>query len=609
MSDKFNPNFKTPEADFCKEEINKQNSNGIRGTLAAEFRSGDPHGELTWEAEALAKSHGIYMEIDRGEKKKNFFYMVRISIPSGGPISREQWQVFDELSEKYTWGPRDHKPSIRFTTRQNIQFHWVRKEHVVEIVRRIAESGFFSLNGCGDNTRNVMGCPLSRFSDVFNAHALAERLANYFQLPAQPFIEIFGIDPTYLRKPGEEKQFDYGPRLLNRKFKIAISTVHRDEQTGNLFPDNCVELLTNDLAIAPVFEGVKQTGYQVYIGGGQGEKNGKPTMAALAKPFAFVTEEQLMSVLDAIVTVHKEWGDRQNRHWARIKYVVKKMGIPWFRERVAELVGFMPAEPLPDFNYGPRHLHHGWTKQPSNGLWSFCAYIENGRIVDSDSNGRLKTAVRELMNKYRVELMGTANQDIMFTNIPESAKKDFVADLESYGWGKRNGKAYSKLRMFSGACVGRDTCRLTYTDSEKFEPELLDELEAMGWGDVEESIGITGCERQCFRPSTKSIGLIGSGFDRYEFKLMGTEDARTQGRPVLSEDGALIYLRTVPREKVATVIDALFRNYTKSRNNGEDLGRFHQRIGMQGIIDFLKADAATTALMEKPQKAHDILTP
>ena len=88
-----------------------------------------------------------------------------------------------------------------------------------------------------------------------------------------------------------------------------------------------------------------------------------------------------------------------------------------------------------------------------------------------------------------------------------------LADLQKYGYGKRNGKEYSALRLRSGACVGRDTCRLTYTDSEQFEPELVDQLEELGWGDVETSIGITGCERQCFRPSTKAIGLIGTGLN------------------------------------------------------------------------------------------------
>ena len=141
--------------------------------------------------------------------------------------------------------------------------------------------------------------------------------------------------------------------------------------------------------------------------------------------------------------------------------------------------------------------------------------------------------VRDCLNKYPVEFMITPNQDVLFTNIPKNSMKDFEAAVKSYGYGARNGKAYSSLALHSGACVGRDTCRLAYTDSEKFEPFLIDDLEKMGWGDMKESIGITGCERQCFRPATKTIGLVGSGVDRYQFKLFGDESSRHQGKPLI----------------------------------------------------------------------------
>ena len=207
--------------------------------------------------------------------------------------------------------------------------------------------------------------------------------------------------------------------------------------------------------------------------------------------------------------------------------------------------------------------------------------------------------VRELMNKYPVELMITPNQDAVFQNIPAAAQKDFEADIAKFGFGQRNGKKYSTLRLHSGACVGRDTCRLTYTDSEKFEPFLIDELEALGWGDVRESIGITGCERQCFRPATKTIGLVGSGLNRYQFKLMGDETGRFQGVPVITSDGESMYLRSVPREKCAVVIDALFKFHKTNGKSGEGLGAFHRRVGMDGIIKHLKENPATADLMAK----------
>jgi sulfite reductase beta subunit-like hemoprotein len=211
------------------------------------------------------------------------------------------------------------------------------------------------------------------------------------------------------------------------------------------------------------------------------------------------------------------------------------------------------------------------------------------------------------MNTYPVEFMITPNQDALFINLPQNLKAAFEADLKKFGFGTRNGKPYSTLRLLSGACVGRNTCRLTYTDSENFEPELLDQLEAMGWGDIKESIGITGCERQCFRPATKTFGLIGSGFNRYQLRLLGSEDGRHQGVPMVSEDGNGIYLKSIPRERVAQVIDVLLKNWKANAQSGEDVGYFHRRIGMPAIIAHLKENPVTADLMTKTLPADCVI--
>jgi sulfite reductase (NADPH) hemoprotein beta-component len=189
------------------------------------------------------------------------------------------------------------------------------------------------------------------------------------------------------------------------------------------------------------------------------------------------------------------------------------------------------------------------------------------------------------------------NQDILFNNIPVAQKERFTQDFEDYGYGQRNGAAYTRLRMQSGACVGRITCRLAYTDSETFEPVLIDDLEKLGWGEINTSIGVTGCERQCYRPATKAIGLVGSGANLYQLKLMGTEDGRHQGGALVSDDGATTYMRYIARNQVVTVIDALFRFYVQNRQDGEELGYFHRRIGMSAIIEKLQLCPETAALM------------
>jgi len=600
------PNFNTPPEKFSKEELNKIAAGSIAGNVRADFADSS-RDDLSWETEALAKSHGIYLEFNRDKEAtgdKEWIYMLRISIPGGGPLNRQQYSIIEDISEKYTKDP-DGNASIRLTNRQNIQFHWIKKANVPIVVKTLAESKLNTLNGCGDNTRNVMGCPIDHFSDVVNTNAWAQKCGAYFQLPIEPFISVWQINPAKIRKPGES--FSYGKNLLNRKFKIGFASIHKDEQ-GKLFADNCAEVLSDDMGIVPIIKDNKfYNKFQIYVGGGQGERNGKPSMACFAQPLAQVDEANLLKTMDAVLKVHQHWGDRENRVWARVKFVVKKMGIEWYRQEVEKILGVKLELPDPNLDPGARHMHHGWIKQGSSGLWAYGVYVENGRIINNSPNGRLKSMFKHLMNVYPVDFMITPNQDALFLNLPENLKTAFEADLKKFGYGLRNGKPYSTLRKLSGACVGRDTCRLTYTDSEKFEPELIDQLETLGWGDIKESIGITGCERQCFRPATKTFGLVGSGFNRYQLKLMGSEDARHQGQPMLSADGNGIYLRSIPRERVAQVIDILLKFWKANAKYKEDVGTFHRRLGMEAIITHLKGNPVTTDLMVKTLPADCIV--
>lgn len=615
----IDPSLRTPEEDWSGTEKVKLATKGLTLTIKDigsplnighqfkdESRDGIPEA-----AEAIAKSFGIYTDFNRAKTgdAKDWMYMFRIAVPSGGPMTAEQWAILDNVATRYTSSDSytgKPEPSLRLTTRQAVQLHWIKKKNVIPAIQEIASSGFYTINGCGDNVRNIAACPVSSYSRYFNATAFATKAARYFQLPTASYIEIFEIDPKYIRderKPGE--RFEYGEKLLNRKFKIAIAGVDRDNDTGEYVPDNCVEVRTDDIGVVPVLEGGSEVErFQIFVGGSEGEKSGQPTFASFGLPLGVATgEDHLLEALDAIVRVHQEWGDRKNRNWARMKYLIFKMGVPWYREQV-RLRGVDLQPPDENLDTGTRRMHQGWIHQETDGKWSYGAFIETGRIIDHVPGGDLKTMVRRLTELYpHVLLYVTPDQDLIFANLDESEKKGFLADIESFGYGRRNGKPYTKLRLLSGACVGRDTCRLTYTDSEKFEPHLLDELDAK-WGQMSESIGITGCERQCYKPATKTIGWMGTGFNMYALKLGGTEDGRHQGGYIHDPRTHEIYLRMVPRKDVARVTNALFEFYVSKGNEEElskpgQMGYFFRRVGLEGIIGFLKGHPDTADLMKR----------
>ena len=104
MKKEFKPNFRTAEIDFNKEERNKLDQ-PLQKT-AADLKDYE-HEDLPWEAEQIAKSYGIYLEFNRAKTgtEKDWMYMLRVTVPGGGPISPDTWSLFDELSEKYTTVP------------------------------------------------------------------------------------------------------------------------------------------------------------------------------------------------------------------------------------------------------------------------------------------------------------------------------------------------------------------------------------------------------------------------------------------------------------------------------------------------------------------------
>ncbi|MCB1043148.1 MAG: nitrite/sulfite reductase [Acidobacteria bacterium] len=570
---------------------------GLNGGLTEAFRDFE-RPDIEEDLEQVAKSHGIYMQFNRAQsgREKDWMYMIRLAVPGGGPLSYNQWQLLDDLARKHAINPQG-EASLRLTTRQAIQFHWVDKPGVLAIVKAAAESGLRSLNACGDNVRNVMSCPLAH-RGPFPANDVARDLAQWFELPLAPFIEVFAIDPNAVEDSGP--RFDYGPQLLNRKFKIGVGAITR--QGDELVLDNCVEVRTHDLGFTPDLESHGERVW-VWVGGGQGEKLGKSTASMLALPLARIDRGQLRQVANAIVGVHRDWGNREQRHHARLKYLIRSQGIEWFRKQVSDRSGIRlgSLRGLPDV--GARHLHHGWMRHGEQ--LDFGMFVENGRLIDSSPNGQLLRLVGQLLASFPVSVSITANQDLVFHGVPNQATRDFESLLVVHGYGQRYGQPYSRLRLQSGACVGRDTCRLAYTDSEKFEPQLIDELEALGWGDLVTSIGVTGCERQCFRPGTKAIGLVGSGLNRYQFKFGGTEDGRHQGRPLRLEGKE--YLRSVPKERVTQLLNLLFQAYRKSAVDGESLGTFNRRLGTSGLVELFSGHGDTADLMAKtvPYKEYE----
>jgi len=556
--------------------------------------------DLEKEVSLVAKSFGIYLEFHRDKMKtsnvKDWIYMIRLPIPGGGPITSQQWKIIDEISNKYTISDAYTgypSPSIKLTTRQAIQFHHVKKRDLVNAIREIAESGFLTLNGCGDNIRNTVACPISKYFKIFDPNSLAIKIAKYFRLPSELYLQVFEIPE---RPEFEGGEFEYAENLLPRKFKIAIAGVMKINE-GKYIVDNCVEIRSDDIGIVPLIEGEKVVGYQIYIGGSMGENNSYPTFSAFALPIGTVySDGELMQVLDAIVKIQQEWGDRKNRHWARFKYVVYKFGLRWLKEKIKEHSG-IELGGLRDIDLSHRDLHLGWINLGDK--WAYGIFVENGRLIDG-KNGKIKSMVRHIVDSFdNVRLYITPNQHLLITEIEEEQKDKIEKIMKEFDYGFRDGKPYSKLRINSMACVGFPTCKLSFTDSERFLPNLIDELERRGWSEIPVSIGISGCVAQCSRPAVHPISWIGSGYELYMLKIGGGKDSL--GEPLIDWEENAIYLYQVPSNRLADVTEALFELYERNKDLDKDPDKVFAKLGNKKIIEWLKNNEKTKDLM-KPHK-------
>src|SRR5271154_6609716 len=308
----------------------------LAGTIAATIAD-ESTNHFSDDDNQFLKFHGSYQQDDRDLRKtgKKYIMMIRGRIP-GGIMTAYQWCVFDDLATKYG------NNTLRITTRQSIQFHGVVKGHLRAVIAKINESLLSTLAACGDVNRNVMAAPTPAYTkareQVFaDSHKVAMALAP--QTKAYHSIWIDGVQLD--NEEAENKNFVdplYGKTYLPRKFKIAFV----------IPPVNDLDVFTNCLGFIAIVENDQLVGYNLAVGGGMGRSHGNvQTFPRLADVIGFFTPDKLVDVAKAVLTIHRDFGDRTDRKHARLKYVVAERGVKFMQDEVNNRAGITlaPAKP------------------------------------------------------------------------------------------------------------------------------------------------------------------------------------------------------------------------------------------------------------------------
>jgi sulfite reductase (ferredoxin) len=475
-------------------------------------------------------------------------------------LTAEQYLVEDDLSERYANG------TLRITTRQGFQLHGILKGDLRATLRSINECLQSTLAACGDVNRNVMACPAPTASRAqARVQEIAHQIALHLAPRSQAYHEIWidGEKVETVETP-EEVEPIYGTTYLPRKFKIGIA-----------FPgDNCVDIYTQDIGLVPYLEGDELAGFTVLIGGGMGMTHGKKeTFPRLGTPLCDVSAAQVLSVVEAIVTVQRDYGDRQNRKHARMKYVVEEQGVAWFRAEVERRLGCTLRDPR------PIHLHDvedhlGWHQQ-GNGRWFLGLHVENGRIKDTATQ-RLRAGLRHAIELFRPGIRLTGQQNILLTDLADAQREPLETLLHEYGI-STDPRAAGAYR-FAMACPSLPTCGLALAEAERALPGVMQQIEvdlaALGLAGEPLSVRMTGCPNGCARPYMGDIGIVGRTKDIYHI-YVGGDWANTRMNT--------LYAPSVHLRDLATTLYPLFALWRDDRLPRETFGDFCHRIGVEQL--------------------------
>jgi sulfite reductase (ferredoxin) len=549
----------------------KEASGHLRGDLATELAAGSE--AFSGDGAGVLKFHGIYQQDDRDVRRERklkgldlaYRCMVRTKVP-GGALSAEQWLALDRLAGEVG------NDTLRITTRQDIQFHFVHKTGLRDLVAAIHRAHITTFGACGDVVRNVTCCPaplpdgrqgpLLAAAGALTARFLPHTDA-YWELWLDGERAATATTATITATAGgAEPEPLYGACYLPRKFKIGIA-----------WPgDNCIDLLTQDFGAVPAPGPGGEDGFVVVAGGGLGQSHADgDTFPRLADPFAWVPADGLGAVAEAVVGVHRDFGNRLDRRKARLKYVLAERGLDWFAAEIERRVGgpLHPPLALPAWEPSPDHL--GWHEQGDGRLF-LGVPVASGRVADVAGQA-LRRALREVAARFGPGIRLTARQDVLLTDLEPADRADVEAILAEAGVARA--EQLTPVRRLALACPALPTCGLALAEAERVLPGVVDELEAalagLGLGEEAVDVRMTGCPNGCARPYTAEIGIVGRTKRGYDVYVGGSPGG---------DRLASFLVRNVALDELVARLEPLLAEWRRRRRDGERFGDFWARVGL-----------------------------
>lgn len=542
-------------------EYLKDESNYLRGTI--EQGLADPlTGAISDDDTKLLKFHGSYQQDDRDlrdERRKQklepaYSFMIRVRLP-GGTATPEQWIAMDDISNNYA------NQTLKLTTRQTFQFHGILKRNLKTSMKKINESVLDTIAACGDVNRNTMCNPNPYQSHIHKEiNDYATKISDHLLPKTNAYHEIW-LDGEKVLDSSEEIEPMYGKKYLPRKFKIGIA----------LPPSNDIDVYSQDIGLIGIVEDETLVGFNVTVGGGMGMTHGNTdTYPQVGRLAGFVPKEQVVDVCEKILTIQRDYGNRENRKNARFKYTVDRLGVDKVVEELNTRLGW-EIEEARDFEFEHNGDRLGWI-EGDEGVWNYTLFIQNGRVKDTEDY-QLKTALRKIAKTHTGDFRLSPNQNLIIANVTPEKKEEIQNLIDQYGL--TDGKNYTGLRRNSMACVAFPTCGLAMAESERYLPSLISKIEDLldeaGVNDEEITIRMTGCPNGCARPALAEIAFIGKAPGKYNMYLGGGFKGERLNK---------LYKENIGEQEILESLRPILMDYGKERLEGEHFGDFVIRSGV-----------------------------
>ncbi|MDO3693541.1 HEPN domain-containing protein [Wenyingzhuangia sp. chi5] len=517
---------------------------------------------------SLRLARGVYGQRQFGVQ------MIRIKLPYGKVTSDQLLRICD-VSEEYSRG------RLHITTRQDIQIHYVSLDRTPELWAELEKSDITIREACGNAVRNVTASPDAGINpeEPFDVTPYAHAVFQFF-----------------LRNPICQE--------LGRKFKVSFSSADDDSALSYMHDIGFI-------AKIKVIDGKPVFGFKVMLAGGLGSQ---PRLADVAHEF--LASDKIIPYMESILRVFDRYGERSKRAKARLKFLVKDLGLEAFNELVAKeqlalsnqsvvinTEGFDNTPDVsgivaPEVTIEDAEAYEAWKAsnvfaQKQEGLFAIGIKINIGDFYLPEAR-----ALAALIKEYAAdELRFTLRQNILVRHVREDLLPFFYTKLKELGFTELGYEAVADIT----ACPGTDTCNLGIASSTGAAQKLGEVLKAEYpefANDSDLVIKISGCMNACGQHNLCNIGFQGMSIKSGKLVAPALQILLGGGTLGNGEGRIADKVIKIPSKRGPEALRLILNDYIENSGGVDFIEYYDEKGGQKYFYDFLKPLSSTDDLVD-----------